>query len=145
MRPARVVFAHPVIQRGLRLQRRRERVRIVEQFAAQGLVEALDLAGRGRRARLREPVRDPVLAADLVEQHLPAPAEPIAELLAIVGEHLLRRAIALKRLGEGQADRAAGRALDHPPEHAEARVIIDPGHDPPLAYLPRPRVDEPRP
>jgi hypothetical protein len=60
-------------------------------------VKALDLAGRGRRAGLCEPVRDPVAPADLVEQHLAAPAEAIGELLAIVGEHLLRRAIALER------------------------------------------------
>ena len=42
MRPLRVVFAHPVIQRGLRLQQRRERPRVVEQLAPQRLMEALD-------------------------------------------------------------------------------------------------------
>ena len=108
-------------------------------------MEALDLPGRGRRARRREPVRDPVAPADLVEQHLAAAAEAIGELLAVIGEHLLRRAVALQRLAERQADRAAGRALDHPREHAIARVVIHAGHDPPLAQLARSRVDQPRP
>jgi hypothetical protein len=48
-------------------------------------MEALDLPRRGRRARLREPVRDPVAAADLVEQHLAAAREATSELLPIVG------------------------------------------------------------
>jgi hypothetical protein len=91
MRPRRVVFTHPPVQRGLRLEQRHERWRVVEQLAAQRLMEALHLPGRGRRARRREPMRDPVAAADLVEQHLAAAAEAIGELLAIVAEHLLRR------------------------------------------------------
>ena len=39
---------------------------------------------------LGQPVGDAVVPADPVEQHLPALAEPVGELLAIVGEHLLR-------------------------------------------------------
>jgi hypothetical protein len=89
-------------------------------------------------------MRDPVAAADLVEQHLAAATEPVGELLAIVAEHFLRRPIALKRLRERQTDRAAGRALDHPREHAEARMIIDAGHDPRLAQLTRDDVDQHR-
>ena len=42
----------------------------VEQLALQGLVQPLDLAGRGRRAGLGQPVGDAVLPADPVEQHL---------------------------------------------------------------------------
>src|SRR6187455_2812711 len=98
-------------------------------------MEALYLPGRGRRARLREPVRDPVAPADLVEEHLAAAAEAIGELLAVIREHLLRHAIALERLRERETDRAAGRALHHPREHAEARVVIDAGHDPRFAQL----------
>jgi hypothetical protein len=120
MRPRGVVFAHPVIQRGLRLQQRRERACVVEQLAPQRLMEALDLAGRRRRPRLREPVRDPVAATDLVKQHLPAAPEAIGELLAVIRQHLLRHPIALQRLRERQADRAAGRALNHASDHAIA-------------------------
>jgi hypothetical protein len=141
-------FTHPVIQRGLRLQHRHKHPRVVEQLPAQRLMEALDLPGRGRRARLREPVRDPVAAADLVEQHLATAAaatEARGELLAVIGEDLLRRPIALKRFAEGQKDRAPGRALDHPREHAEPRVIIDAGDDPALAQLARSDIDQPRP
>jgi hypothetical protein len=80
------------IDRGLRLEQRAERARVVEQLPAQRLMEALDLAGRGRRARLREPVRDPVAPADLVEQDLPIAArEAPSELLRIVREDLLGR------------------------------------------------------
>ena len=104
-------------------------------------MEALDLARGRRRARRREPVRDAVAPADLVEQHLPAAAEPVGELLAVIAEDLLRRPIALKRLAEGQTDRAAGRALDHPGEHAVARMVIDTGHDPALAQLAGHRID----
>ena len=93
-------------------------------LAAQGLVEALDLARRGRRARLGEPVRDRVAPADLVEEHLAAATEAAGELLAVIGEHLLRRSMPLQGVAERQADRAAGRAIDHPGEHAIARVII---------------------
>ena len=48
MRPARVVIAHPVIERGLGLKQRRERRGVVEQLALQRLMEALDLARSGR-------------------------------------------------------------------------------------------------
>src|SRR3954452_18405333 len=43
----------------------------------------------------------PFAPADLVEEHRAAPAKAIRELLAVIREHLLRRAIALKRFGEG--------------------------------------------
>jgi hypothetical protein len=88
VRPRGVVIAHPVIERGLCLQQRRERACVVEQLPAQRLMEALDLARGGRRARRREPMRDPIAAADLVEQHLRAAPEAIAELLAIIGQAL---------------------------------------------------------
>ena len=57
---------------------------MVQQLAAQGQVEPLHLPGRGRRRRLGQPMGDAVVAADLVEQHLPdAAAEPTGELFAI--------------------------------------------------------------
>jgi hypothetical protein len=46
-------------------------------------MEPLDLAGGGRVPGLGQPVNDPVVAADPVEQYLPALAEPPGELLAI--------------------------------------------------------------
>ena len=100
-------------------------------------MEALDLAGRGRRARRREPVRDPVAPADLVEQHLAAAAEAIGELLAVIRQHLLRRAIALQRLANArQTARPVARSTTRASTQI-ARVIIDAGHDPRLAQLPR--------
>ena len=81
-----VVFPDELVDRGLRRGQRLERVVIIEQFPPQGEVEAFDLAGRGRRRRLGQSVRDPVVPADLVEQHLAAAAEPSGELLAVVGQ-----------------------------------------------------------
>jgi len=64
----------------------RERARWVEQLAAQRLVPALQLAGRGRRVRPGQLGGDPVLAAHPPEQHLgrAGPGEPAGELLAVV-------------------------------------------------------------
>src|SRR3954449_476730 len=137
VRPVGVVFAHPVIDGGLSRQHGHEWAGVVEQFAPQRLMEPLDLPGRGRRARLREPVRDPVAPADLVEQHLPAAREAGGELDAVIAEDLLRRPIARQRLREGQTHGTAGRPLDHPSQHAITRVVIQTGHDPRLAHLAR--------
>jgi len=65
---------------------------------------------------LGQPVSDAVVAADPVEQHLPALAEPVGELLAVVGEHLTRHAEPAQRGGERQAHRPAGR-----PHHDQSR------------------------
>lgn len=51
----------------------------VEPLTAQRQVEPLDRASRGGRDRGGEPVGDAVLAADLVEQDLPALARCPAE------------------------------------------------------------------
>ena len=48
----------------------------------------LDLARGGGMAGLGQPVDDPVVPADPVEQHLPALPETISKLLSIVSEHL---------------------------------------------------------
>ena len=98
-------------------------------------MEALDLPRRGRRARRREPVRDPVTPADLVEQHLPAFPEAVGELLAVI-RYTSSGAPNRPSASENATDRAAGRALDHPGDHAEARVVIHAGHDPRLTQLP---------
>jgi hypothetical protein len=58
MRPAGVVPGHPGVHRGLRLGQIIEHA-AGEQLGLDGLVEPLDLAGRGRRADLGEPLDDP--------------------------------------------------------------------------------------
>ena len=121
--------AHPRVDRGLRGGQVRERDRVVEQLPAQAAVEPLDLPGRGRRPRLGQPVDDPVVPADPVEQHLPALAEPVGELLAVVGEHLPGHPERAQRGGERQAHRPAGGPGHHRGDHAEPGMVIDPGHD----------------
>jgi hypothetical protein len=61
---------------------------------------------------LGQPVSDPVIRADPVEQHLPALAETISELLAVIGEHLTGNAELPQRRRERQAHRPASRP-DH--------------------------------
>ena len=89
-----VVVGDPGVQGGLRLLRLAKTLP-GEQFGAQRLVEALDLAGGRRAARRGEQVADAVLAAEAVEEHQ-ARATPEArrEHLAVVGEDLLGGAVA---------------------------------------------------
>ena len=100
----------------------------------------------GRRRRLGQPVGDAVVAADLVEQHLPALAEPVGELLAIVGEHLLRHPepepapAANARHTARPVARSTTRA-----DHAEPGMVIDPGHDLGLPHHPGGRRRPARP
>ena len=61
-----------------------------QELLAKGLVEPLDLAGRGRRPRRGVAMCDPVLPQDPVEQHLDRlGTEPSGEDLAVVGEDLI--------------------------------------------------------
>jgi len=87
-------------------------------------------------------MRDPVVAADLVEQHLPALAEPVGELFAVVGDHFLRHSEPGQRLSERQTDRPAGGAFDHGGDHAEPGVVIDPGDQLRVPHLPGPGIDQ---
>jgi len=91
----------------------------------------------------------PVLAADLVEQHLavPAamPAETISELLAVVSVDLLRHPEPHQRLGQRQAHRPASRTLHDPGDHAVAGMVIDRGDHLRLPQLPGHRADQPDP
>jgi hypothetical protein len=129
MRPRHVVLGHPRIDRGLRRRQVTKRHGAVEQLTAQRPVEPLDLPGGGRRPRLGQPVRDAVIPADPVEQHLPALAETISELLAIVRQYLAGHAEPAQRGSERQAHRPA-RCPDHDlADHAVPRMVIDPGHD----------------
>lgn len=86
MRPVGVVVVPERVNRGLRRGQIREHAGAVEQLAAQRLVEPFDLPRRGRRGRLGKPMHDAVLPADPVEEHLAAVAEPVGELLAVVGK-----------------------------------------------------------
>jgi hypothetical protein len=54
-----------------------------------------------------------ILAADLVEQHLTALAEPVGELLTVIGQDLLRHPNPDQRLRERQAHRPARGVLHH--------------------------------
>jgi len=69
VRTLRVVVANPLVQCLLCGLEVAEHLPGVE-LDSQGFVEALDLAGGGRRARLGEEVVDPVLPTNPVEEHL---------------------------------------------------------------------------
>ena len=129
MLPVVVVLVHPRIDRGLRVGDRREHL-AVEELTLQRLVEALHLARRGRRPRRGEQVPDAAFPADAVEQHL-APVQPEAsgKDLPVVGEDALGRAVPLHRLEQRVAHRPRGRALDDLRRDAEARMVVDAGHD----------------
>ena len=102
---------------------------LVEQFPLQRLVEPLHLPGRGRRPGLGVARHGAVLPADPLEQHLHRirPGEPAGELLAVVGEHLLRDPEPTQGLHEGQTHRPSGGPTHHIGDHAVPGVIIDPG------------------
>ena len=89
--------------------------RVVEELGPERAVEPLHLPVLVRRGRRGQPMRDPVLAADLVEQHLPAGLRPnrsvnCLPLSVITSSGTPNRASAC---GERQAHRPAGRPLDH--------------------------------
>src|SRR5216684_2569707 len=87
VRTLRVVVANPFVQCLLCGLQVAEHLPGVE-LDAKRLVEALDLAGGGRRARLSEQVVDPVLTAYAVEQHLHRGlGESSGEHLAVVGQY----------------------------------------------------------
>ena len=103
------------------------------------------LPGRGRRPDAGESVRDAVLPADPVEQHLgrrPGPAEPAGELLAIVSEDFLRDPVLGQRGRERGADRPAGGPWNYRGDHQKPGVVIHASHQ--LA-LRAPRSRRPRP
>jgi hypothetical protein len=55
-----------------------------KKLLSQGLVEAFDLAGGGRRIGSRQQMADPVVQTDAVEEHVGGPsAEPPGEDLAV--------------------------------------------------------------
>ncbi len=102
---------------------------MVKELTAQTSVEALHLPRGSGTGGLGEPMGDGVVAADPIEQHLPALAEPIGELLAIIGEHFLGNPVAAERFGEGQAHRSPRCAHHHRGDDAEPGMVIDSGDD----------------
>src|SRR5437899_2278251 len=93
----RVVVGHPLIERLLCRLQIPEHLPGVE-LDSEGAVEALDLAGGGRRGRLGEDVVDAILPADAVELHLDRRLSVSAsEDLSVVGQDLLRDSIAPER------------------------------------------------
>jgi hypothetical protein len=100
-----------------------------QQLGSQGLVEGFDLAGGGRAADAGEPVGDPLLAADAVEQHLAGVgAKAPGEDLAVVGQQLLRDAVAVQGGPEHPADGLGVGSLHQPSGHAEPGMVVDAGH-----------------
>src|SRR5215468_9197022 len=97
----------------------------IQQLAAQGQVEPLDLAGGGRRGRGGEPVSDAILAADLVEQHLASLTETISKLLAIVSEDFLRNPVFDQGSSQSQAHRPAGGPLGDRGDHTKPGMVIN--------------------
>lgn len=103
-------------------------------------MEALDLAGGGRRVGLGQPLGDALLPADALKQHLTVGrVEPAGEDLAVIGQQLLRNAVALQRRGEHAAHRASGGVGDQSGGHTEPGVVIDPGDH--LGFLPAGQPD----
>jgi hypothetical protein len=146
VRPVGVVAGHPRVHRGLGRLHGLEQLGVVEEVGPQRPVQPLNLAVLVRRRRLGEPVRDAVLAADLVEQHLtprrPVPVEPIGELLAVIRDHLLRHPIPRQCLRECEAHRPRGGPLHDGRHHTESGVIIDPGDQLGLPQFPGHGVDQ---
>ncbi len=93
-------------------------------------MEPLDLAGGRRAPGRRQQVVDAVLPADPVEQDLGVGApEPAGEHLAVIGQDLLRHAVAAHRLGEVRAHGPARCPQHQPGADHEPGVVIDPGED----------------
>src|SRR5438105_11699418 len=86
----RVVVGHPLIERLLCRLQIPEHLPGVE-LDSEGAVEALDLAGGGRRGRLGEDVVDAILPADAVEQHFDRGLGVLAsEELSVGCQYVLR-------------------------------------------------------
>jgi hypothetical protein len=93
-------------------------------------VEALNLAGRGRRAGRGQQVSDAVVLTHPIEQHLTAAVpESVREYLAIVSEDLRGRAVIAQRQRQRVTGGARGGAGNYQRADTEARVIIDTGDD----------------
>ena len=135
MGTAGVVLLAPGVHRGLRILNARERAVHVQQFLLQRLMQPFDLPRGHRRPRLGQPLRDAVLPADPLEQHLRRARliEPPGELLAVVAEHLTRNPVLLHRGHERRAHCAGGGPHHDFGDDAEPGMVVNPGDD--LALL----------
>lgn len=90
--PARVVVVHPLVELVLEILERAEGA-FGDELSTKCVVPALNFAGRRWAAWLSEDVFDPILATDLVKEHLGVVvSEPASEDLAVVREDLLGHA-----------------------------------------------------
>src|SRR5262245_7898876 len=127
MRSAFVVLDDPGVELGLRRRHAGERP-IGAELGAQRAMEALDLAGRGRRPGLGQAVRDPVLPAHPIEQHLYRRlVEATREHLAVIGQDLLRDPEAAHRQRQPGAHLTRRLTRHQKRRHAAPGMIIDPG------------------
>src|SRR6266498_209185 len=142
--PSMVVVVHPRVDDLLGDLDAGQRPDRVEQFLLQRLVEPLHLPRRGRRAHRGQPLGDPVLPQDPLEQHLGRArlAEPTSELLAVVGQQLLRHPIAPQRRHQRPAHRPASRPRQHRRADAVARVVVHPGQHLGLCPTGQPNLDQ---
>src|SRR6266498_1836106 len=144
VRPAMGVVVHPRVDDLLGDLDAGQRPDRVEQLGLQRLVEPLHLPRRGRRAHRGQPLGDPVLPQDPLEQHLGRArlAEPTSELRAVVGQQLLRHARAPQRRHQRPAHRPASRPRQHRRTDAVARVVVHPGQHLGLCPTGQPNLDQ---
>ena len=131
VRPVGVVLLPPGIERGLQSLDRLERAVVVKQLVLQGLVQPLDLSGRGRRRGPGEPLGDAVLPADPLEQHLGRAGldEPPGKDGPVIRQDFLGHPVGAHGVKEGLADRPGGGPQHGPGDDAVPGMIIDPGDD----------------
>jgi hypothetical protein len=127
MRPAMVVLIDPRVE----LYLRRAQVRknpVGAELRPQRAMEPLHLARSRRRARLGEPVGDPVLPTDPVEEDLDRrTVEPTGEDLPVVGQDLLRHPVGPHRQRQPVRDPLRGLPHHQKRRDTEPGMVIDPG------------------
>ena len=111
-------------------------------------MKPLDLARRGRRARLGQQMLDTVLAADRIKEHLHRRMmEPAREHLAVVGQDLLWRPIGGQGVAQSVADCPGQRSRVHLPgvvdKATSARAVATAAfrESPPRASASGPRAE----
>jgi hypothetical protein len=103
MRPGAVAVVHPLIKGPLSRLQIHESCPASREFGAHTAVEAFDLAGSGRAARLGQKVLDPAFPADSIKEHLDRRmVEPAGEYLAVIGQDLLGCPIGQQRAAQNR-------------------------------------------
>ena len=129
MRPGRVVFAHPRIDRGLRGGQISEGDGVIEELAARlpwnRSIFPVVVGERGWVSRWMIPLSRQIRSNSTSP---PLPKRSV-NCLPSSDKNLVRDAELAQRRGEGQADRSSGAPGHHRGDHAIPGMIIDPGHD----------------